>query len=479
MKNKRVIFQSVIIMFCIGIMIPFLMMAMYSRPCADDLNYSAMVYQTIKSGNHNIFHILKTAYDVDVMYYNTWQGLYTSAFLLALQPGIFSEKLYGIGAIILIILMLGCIYLVLHMLNKHIWSKRFDRLSVAMFSFVTTAIILIGLPSTIEGLYWFNGAWNYVPFFFLSVLNIALLLVWNTIDRDRKKWVYIILSSVLSFIISGGNHVTAFLNIMMLTFVLVISVYKQKIKALQIAISWAVALLGFYIMYKAPGTAARQACFEKQGVGVTMVNSFKEFVNLIESYTNVTWIMLMMVALLFAMELENEGDVFTPINPLIYIACSCVIMCGILCVPFYPMGNFGAPRVYNIFWLTFMALSFANMVYVVCWIRNRDLIDIKDFTGLDRGITGSILVALIITMLLPSSNFISVQKELVEGTAKSYAEACDARYELMESSTDEILYVKALPLSSNIYFGDLSWDMQDYRNVGWHDYYGRWLVLTE
>jgi hypothetical protein len=82
-------------------------------------------------------------------------------------------------------------------------------------------------------------------------------------------------------------------------------------------------------------------------------------------------------------------------------------------------------------------------------------------------------------MLLPSSNFISVEKELVDGTAKSYAEACDARYELMESSTDEILYVKALSLSSNIYFSDISWDMQDYRNVGWHDYYGRWLVLTE
>lgn len=479
MKNKKVIFQSVIIMFCIGIMIPFMVMAMYSRPCADDLNYSAMVYQTIKSGNHNIFHILKTAYDVDVMYYNTWQGLYTSAFLLALQPGIFSEKLYGIGAIILIILMLGCIYLALHMINKHLWGKCFDRLSVAMFSFVTTAIILIGLPSTTEGLYWFNGAWNYVPFFFLSIVNASVLVVWNSINESRKKWLYIIISSLLSFIISGGNHVTAFLNIMLLTFVLAISVYKQKVTALPIAISLGVAIFGFYIMYKAPGTAARQACFEKQGIAFTMVNSFREFVRLLETYTNVTWIVLMIVALLFALVLGQGRSINTAFNPLIFIVCSCVIMCGILCVPFYPMGNFGAPRVYNIFWLTFMALSFANNVYAICWFKNKGLIEIKDFDHLERGFSGGILVILIILMLLPSSNFISVRMELADGTAKSYAEACDARYELMASSTDEILYVKALPLSSNIYFSDLSWDMQDYRNVGWHDYYGRWLVLTE
>lgn len=479
MKNKKLIFQSVIIMVCIGIMIPFMVMAMYSRPCADDLNYSAMVYQTIKSGNHNIFHILKTAYDVDVMYYNTWQGLYTSAFLLSLQPGVISEKLYGTGAIVLILLMRGCTYLVLHLLNKHLWSKSFDRLSVAMFSFVTTAVILIGMPSTTEGLYWFNGAWNYVPFFFLSILNISLLLVWNTIDNSRKKWIYIFISSVLSFLISGGNHVTAFLNIMLLTVVLGISIYRQRVKTLPTAISWAIALLGFYIMYKAPGTAARQACFEKQGVRVTMVSSVKEFVNLFEAYTNVTWLVLMAVAILFALELGKCTTLNTVFNPLIYVALSCVIMCGILCVPFYPMGNFGAPRVYNIFWLTFMAFSFVNIVYAICWFNNKGLIVIKDIANLESGFTGGILVMLIILMLLPSSNFISVRMELADGTAKSYAEACDARYELMARSTDEILYVKALPLSSNIYFSDLSWDMQDYRNVGWHDYYGRWLVLTE
>ena len=76
----------------------------------------------VQSGSGNLFALLKEAVCVDIRYYNSWQGLYTSAFVLALQPGILGERYYFIGAVLLMVLMAACLY--------YFVSACFDRLGV-------------------------------------------------------------------------------------------------------------------------------------------------------------------------------------------------------------------------------------------------------------------------------------------------------------------------------------------------------------
>lgn len=68
--------------------------------------------------DYNTLDLLKTAYDTDKQFYLTWQGLYTSAFLLALQPGIFGERYYFIGGIGLLIFMYLTLYLSVGFVKK-------------------------------------------------------------------------------------------------------------------------------------------------------------------------------------------------------------------------------------------------------------------------------------------------------------------------------------------------------------------------
>lgn len=82
--------------------IPFLMLTYYSRPCVDDYSYAVDTHALIKSGNWNIISLFCAAWKTDVRFYHEWQGLYTSAFVLALQPGILGERWYGIGGVALI-----------------------------------------------------------------------------------------------------------------------------------------------------------------------------------------------------------------------------------------------------------------------------------------------------------------------------------------------------------------------------------------
>lgn len=73
-----------------------------------------------------------------------------------------------------------------------------------------TAVILQGLPVPGgEGLYWYNGMMNYMPFIFLAFLNSAFIIEYYYSVALKKKGIILVMT-FLSFIISGGNHVTSF-----------------------------------------------------------------------------------------------------------------------------------------------------------------------------------------------------------------------------------------------------------------------------
>lgn len=206
--------------------IPFLMLTYYSRPCVDDYSYAVDTHALIKSGNWNIISLFCAAWKTDVRFYHEWQGLYTSAFVLALQPGILGERWYGIGGVALIALMFGLTYYFL----KTIFSLLGITKNNALSATVTIVLTLNGMPNIVQGLYWFNGAWNYIPFFYLTLFNVALLLKYEFGMTPRKRW--LMGSMLLSFLISGGNHVTGFLNIMLLALGLLLTRKKKNYSAL-------------------------------------------------------------------------------------------------------------------------------------------------------------------------------------------------------------------------------------------------------
>ena len=81
------------------------------------------------------------------------------------------------------------------------------------------------MPSGVEGLYWFNGAYNYTFFQILWLISITILI--RVIRTQNKRNIGLIaLGCFLSFMISGGNHVSAFLNIIILRFSIIIHLLK-------------------------------------------------------------------------------------------------------------------------------------------------------------------------------------------------------------------------------------------------------------
>lgn len=440
------IFLSIVLLISI---IPLVYISFYSRPSADDYGYSVSLYKYITNGNFNIFGLIKRAIEVDIHFYNNWQGLYTSAFLLAFQPSIFGEKYYCIGAILLLIISFLCVLYFIKTVFKILKIERYYIfLSILIFAFLYQQ-----LPNLTEGLYWFNGAWNYMPFFFLSLVNIGLCLKYLFIE-NRKK--FIVLSCLLSFVISGGNHVTSFMNILLLMVITGCGIYKKK-KAVILPLLF--ALVGFILMYIAPGTAVRQAEFSNPSIIETLKQVIYRSYGFTSEHFTRSCVLYLLAIILFSIFIYKKdyfNDGCFKLSPIIYLFIAWVIFCGMLAVPYYAMGWWGEGRVCDVTWL-FEAISFTLIAIYSTWYILYKYFEVKEFKD-DLFINLVFVGLVLVSNCWTDCNFIDALKELTSGKATVFARAYDERIDKIKSSNKESVYVSTLPDSNLLKFSDISSD---------------------
>ena len=73
------------------LLVPVFVLAVFARPSADDYIYAARTHAVMQQYGFDLPRLLKAAWDTNVYYFENWQGLYVSGFLLAWQPAIFGN----------------------------------------------------------------------------------------------------------------------------------------------------------------------------------------------------------------------------------------------------------------------------------------------------------------------------------------------------------------------------------------------------
>lgn len=462
--NKR--YKLVILIIGVILSIPFIFISVYSRPCADDFTYSLEVHRVIINGNWNVLDLIATAAKKSHDIYMTWQGTYTSAFIMALQPGVFNEKLYFLGPLLLLLLNYLCQTYFLNALFKKINLK----MNSWLVSFILLIIVYEGIPSIVNALYWFNGSWHYIPYFYETLLNLGLLF--NYIDSN-KTW-QLACSCTMSFLISGGNQVTSFTNILVLILFCIICYKKNKKTLLNLLF----ATIGFAIMYLSPGTTYRQSILNKQTIAETIYYTALRSREWISMNINAVWFFIFGCFILFAFYIKDKVKVETKYNPLIFVIYSLMIMCGTLAVSFYSTGWFGDDRVINAQWLVYTYLVGLNILYVAIWGNNKGYFGTGKFLQ-GTGIKISLLICILFTFASVGSNGLLTTFELSNGTAKTFAAQFDERIELMNNreTNDELIVVDPLVNCVSLKFKDIK-EKEEWRNKAWQDYYGYRMVVS-
>lgn len=477
MLKQHWLSHMVVIVLCIALLMPLLVVGQYSHPCVDDYDYSLKTHRAVQNGE-GLLGVLKAAWETNVEYFQKWQGLYTSGFLLSLQPGIFGTQYYPLTMLLAVVSIALFLFGAMHLINRMYLQK--SALYSLAWAMAMTAMLLLWLPSPAQGLYWFNAAFNYTPWIFASVFNVCLLHWACRQERCRRAWMAVAASTLLSILISGANHVTSFANILMLLCAAGYWVWKKRWEAL---LPLAAACIGFVVMFTAPGTAQRAAQDgNPQTVVHTVIAVVKEVRNLAHDWMNVQWLLSLLAMTPLCLEVARRNKAsFSRRFPIAIIVAAAAIICGMMAVPYYPMGFFGEGRVTNVIWIAFMLFSWLIYACILGFLVSNDYLNAERMVQHRHFRTvmlGMVCAALLLSAVSVDdngpSNSLRAVYELKNGTAQTYGQLLDEREEKYLSDEYTEVIVDPLPVVSELlYYFDVGFAPNEWPSTGISEYYGK------
>lgn len=473
-KKENIYLWSVIVLAVLSAL-PLLWLSFYNHPSADDYMYAAETYR-VWNETHSIWQVIKAAVQTSAEFYENWQGLYVSAFVLALQPAVFGEQFYALtGFFMLAILYGGNLFFCHQVFYRQLGCRRLESTAYGcMLSFV----MVQWMPSVVQGLYWFNGAMNYVLFFALLEVFFCLLL---TIQKDcgpRKNIGGTAAALVVGILLAGGNHITAFMGILVAAVFFVAAVLgKRRDAVLRGALPFVGILAGFFFNVSSPGTKIRQSHFtDTPGVMETIWYAIKTGAKMIDAWMGLAVILSFVLLVPFLLRagrriVKQRGFLFP--NPLLVLAASAGFCCAMLCPPIYAMGTTGDLRITNLVYFSFVLLFFINVFYVCGWCAVR-LGEGGDHT-LPGGWTGAAAVLAVGILLACGEGMSSYQAlgTIRSGEAAQYSAQAQERYERLRTAQGEDVVLEPFGVKPYLlYFDDITPDADDWKNRDLAEYFG-------
>ena len=173
-KNKLAekILLVLIIIITVMMIMPLAAESRYCRPTADDFGAAIETHAAAGSGAA-VTEIIKAAFRHAVLQYHIWQGTYVSEFLFSLHPGIFGEKYYAVSPVIIMSIVYFCILCSVFILNKTL--MRVSSLYVFALAGMLFSFFMNWMPFPAEGLFWYSGGINYIPWTFFNLLEAVIL----------------------------------------------------------------------------------------------------------------------------------------------------------------------------------------------------------------------------------------------------------------------------------------------------------------
>lgn len=455
------------------LLLPVGILAFYARPSADDYVYAARTHAVVQQYGFDLPRLLSAAWDTTVYFFQNWQGLYISGFILALQPAIFGNQWYGLTLLCVLIPLFLCLYAAACIVVRRLEPAQ-KRLPWAL-AFLVLFAFIEGMPSPVEGLYWFNGAMNYLPYFALTVLNagLAFSLCLSRGLSVRRRGVYALAGVLLGLLIGGGHQVVGELNLLLLLLAAVLSARRRNF---WICPALVAAVAGLLINILAPGTRVRADGLAQAGFLEAVVKSF-----VLAAMQWIRWLDVPLLCLLFLLAIPLyhlsksqalPDRVFR--HPWLGIVCTHVLMWAMIFLPSYTMGGIGAGRLLNVVWMTFVLGLAVSEFLIFGWLERVKGISaapcarvIRRHSRVLPGVAAVMLVCMACigshTVKEGQDNYFATSLEavyeLASGGASGFASALDEREALLNDASQPDVAITPLAAEERpwlLYYTDVS-----------------------
>ena len=487
MSDRMVRFCSrLCIVLLIAGIIPLLLAAFYNHPCNDDYTFSLLT-KAAWERTHSFWEVLRAAVEQARITWQDWQGTWAAVVIFALQPAIFGEGWYAISTFLLLGALVPAVFYFFHALLRGLPAPdaRPGRELVNLIASAVCLVLVQMSPSPVQGFYWWNGASYYVLFFALMLVE-TVQLVRIALDRAGKG--RIVLAALMGCVISGGNFITALLNVELAAAALIYAMMKKSRGRLALAVVLGATLAGFAPSVLAPGNAVRQAALSS-GLDPfrAIVYSFRQAYQYLDTWFTPLSLAVALTLLPFLSLIPVEKMVPKRLPMLRVLVLALCFFASAFTPQLFGMGlGWAELRVVNVwfflFWILLVLLAAIQAVRLGAlggrWVTDTPR-KIRSFTKA-AAVCACVCVALTAVLNRAEEPYagISAMKSLLTGEAQAYHDTHLQRLQLMAGPEKE-LELPALPCEPHVLFmDDIREDRSSWINEDYAAYYGKDAVWT-
>lgn len=481
-------------------LVPLLAICPFNHSYADDWHYGVDAHLALQAGEGIIGALAAALAEARDTFFS-WQGTYSAIVLMALQPGVFSEAVYGLGAVaILAALVLSTFYACGVAVREVLGAGRLPWVALSCLALLLQTQLL---PSPVEGFFWYNAAVYYTFYhaLMLVMLGLAVRLVRGRTRRGALSargtaWRAAALVLV-AFVVAGGNFVTGVVSVLALGGVSAAALVRAPGRARLVVGALVVLVAGFAVSMAAPGNASRQASqFSGDNLGVveTLARSVLAGAEYAVLWTNGYLVLALAIALPF-MVLAARRARCSFAHPLAAAAGSLALFMASFTPTFFSMGTVGPGRVQNIRYDLFVLLVFG----CAQWATGRVVrLAERRAAGEDRSpaeapvlfsnVRAHAVYVLACLVLLAGSvgalaldsrhaedlTSVSAAYSFADGEAAAYDAEVWERIALIQGSDADEVHVPYYTVGPKVLFmGDIRDDMDNYMNYRLAQWFGK------
>ena len=345
-------------------------LGLFAIPWYDDYSYAKYTKSFQEVYGSGLINALRGAcFQVKESWYS-WQGTFSSIFLMALSPMGFNEKYYFVGPIILILLAVVSAAVLTYVIGSRIFGiKGYPAVCLA----VSMSILTVWrVHNANQAFYWYNSGVHYTGMHSFMMLFVAVLVCLMELKKSVGTVGKIILSMLLAVLCSGANFVTALQGLLVMLLIILITAINRPKNALLYIPAAVTYLVGFVFNVIAPGNAVRAAYYTDSAMSPlkAVIYSFPEAFKRLWNFTGIfTLVFLVALAPIIWKGLEKTSFKFR--LPGVFIALAFCFYATSYTPNLYGTGRIDLDRVINAAKLTYQFMLILSEIYLVGWIKEK------------------------------------------------------------------------------------------------------------
>lgn len=437
MPNKS--FYNILIISGIYVLLPFLYLARYDHPSADDYVYS------VNFSKYSLWDIVRQDY------FNM-SGRYLSRFIYWFDPTRYhSLRDYRIASIIMILLFTATVVFLVRSLTREYLSFRQTLGLCALFIF----LYFSKAPGISEAFYWFM---SYSIYQLANIFTMLLLIgIVRLRRKDKPSLLNFLGCAVLCIAIMGCNEVSLIITFLFIYYHTISQYFSSKRLDPWLAVLCIVCTLSAIAALAAPGNFTRinGAHQVSRSVAWTMTGSLSISAVYMSQWINPILAASVLYIPLFgapiAQKMKDSNQSFgVSLKSFVWFFIG--VLCFLQVFIIWVAGGSNLGRIYDVIYLFFLLGSFFTLQLIL----NRNIQLVKKATEYAAPL--SLLgLALVISCFLDLDNNVSTAYvDIVAGKANTYDRELTDREKLIRQCQSDSCRVPALSaMPSTIFFTDI------------------------